>query len=347
MQILCKFGCGQEGKFPSGKNGLRCSENAAQCPVIRKRNSDSVKKSGNSIKENNPTYSAYWISRGYSKEEASIEISKRKKNSIHYWTSRGYSEEDALTNSKEYVEKSNRGFVKYWTSRGYSEEDALTNSKEYNNKLSVKLKERTPEQKRSFNNLCAEFWIKRGYSEEEAKLQISKQQNIKLDYKVSAKKSSETRVRNLNKLTKKERSILFRKRHDKLYKEFQKKEHSPIFKQYWMKLGYSDKEAQEKVLIVKFEKRIPPSKTPSSIENKCFDELSKFLDITFDSLRYLIIDGKALLPDRLYKNYVFEFNGTNVHLDNRFYGVNDFNCYGVSFTDKKASDDLKIKNYIN
>ena len=126
----------------------------------------------------------YWITRGYTEEEAKKQISneqsKRAKNiDKKYFLEKGrkVSKKYLLEQgkSKEEVElfyKERSYFCKeYWIKRGYTEEEAKEKVKNIQSINSKKSKH-----DKSTIILCKEYWIKRGYTEEEAIKIISERQ---------------------------------------------------------------------------------------------------------------------------------------------------------------------------
>lgn len=341
--MLCKYGCGKEGAFILKNGALCCSSHYSKCSKLKERNSQGQKKSFNSA--NNPTHRQYWLERGYSEDEAISEVKARKKISPEYWLKRGYSIEEALSNSKKYSRETNKSYLEYWLKRGFGEESANYEMIKFKEKLASIVSNRTDEEKRRFNPLCKEYWTHRGFKDdEEIKKLIQNQQRKHFDYEKTIKKSSETKKEKWKTLTKEEKSIYNRKKFSAMYERHKKKEHSPIFINFWLKRGFTEEEAKIKVRETKF---VYNNNTISSkIENQCFSELEVFLDIKFDSTHFLSFPKNNYLPDRKYKDFLFEFNGTYVHLDNRFYDETSLNPFGVSFNERKDRDDKKIKQYL-
>lgn len=126
----------------------------------------------------------YWITRGYTEEEAKIKISeeqsKRSKNitkkyllergkrwSKKYLLEQGKSEEEINL----FIRQKSHFCQEYWIKRGYTEEEAINKIKEIQSKNSKK-----SSHDRKTIILCKEYWINKGYTEEEAILKIRDRQ---------------------------------------------------------------------------------------------------------------------------------------------------------------------------
>ena len=293
--------------------------------------------------ENNPTCKLYWLKRGFTEDEAKIEIKKRRKSSKEYWINLGHDEIFSISKAKEYSNKANKYNIEYWLTRGFSKEESIINSNKEKEKCANRISNRSESVKRRSNKLCKEFWLKRGFSEEESILKINEEQHKKLDYKKSSEKAAKTRKANNSKLTKEEKSIKAKNSNGKTYEKFKNKTHSPIFIEYWLNLGYNIEDAKIKLQECKYYNS--KSNNSSKIERKCLDELSQYLNINIEYGKYVTIDKNVFSPDGKYDNIIFEFNGSNIHLDDRFYDKLSINCYSRSYDTVKERDNFKLSCY--
>lgn len=115
----------------------------------------SPKKVGSSIWSLN-----YWLSRGYTEEEANIKISdiqkKNSKRSVEYYINRGYSYDDAVCKVSEEQRKNvscSKKSSEYWIKKGFTKEEAKSIASDIARKHSVWSKS---------------YWMNQGYTEEEA-----------------------------------------------------------------------------------------------------------------------------------------------------------------------------------
>lgn len=90
----------------------------------------------------------YWISKGFSEEEAVYQISIRRPNNILYYINKGFSEQEA------------KELVRARQSKGGKTRANLP-----------------AEEKRKFTPRCFEFWINKGFDLEEARAKVSEQQS--------------------------------------------------------------------------------------------------------------------------------------------------------------------------
>jgi len=105
----------------------------------------------------------YWVSRGWSEEQAKEKISKiQRERSIlclEFWKARGFSDEDATMRISEIqkynANKSNAVYdIEYWLNRGYSLDAAINEIGEAKNQRSA---------------WTIGFWARRGFTEEESR----------------------------------------------------------------------------------------------------------------------------------------------------------------------------------
>lgn len=89
----------------------------------------------------------YWISKGYSEEEAVYQISIRRPNNVNYYINKGHTLEEAKL------------LVKKRQSKGGEARANLSD-----------------EEKRKLTPRCIEFWLTKGYTEDQAKNKLSEHQ---------------------------------------------------------------------------------------------------------------------------------------------------------------------------
>ena len=285
------------------------------------------------MKQNNSTHIRYWIDKGYSEEEARIKIRAKRVTCKEYWTNKGYSEEEAQNISSYEAKLRTKISTLYWTNKGYSEEEAQNKKKEYIKKYNV-----YGDFSRDQNRLCVEFWVKRGFDKIESKEKILEEQhkmhNVRDNEKLAASlrkfyqdETEESRIKRISKA--------------KLNGKKLDKARSPIFKEYWMKRGFSINESRCKILSIKHN-----GTSASNIENNFFKAFENFSGIEFERNKYLVMEGNIIIPDGIYKNLIIEFNGTNVHLDPRFKKEFNTNPWGRSYKDVRDRDNLKKELYL-
>ena len=73
---LCHFGCGLPGKYRLKNGNLCCSETTSKCPVIRKKNSEGVKKA---YKEGRKNLNHFDGKRGWAKGKTAYSDERLKK----------------------------------------------------------------------------------------------------------------------------------------------------------------------------------------------------------------------------------------------------------------------------
>lgn len=123
----------------------------------------------NKEKGENPTYKAFWIKRGYSEEQAKIEVNKSNVGSIEYWIERGYDTKEGEKRRREYALVSNNYTIEYWINKGKTVGEATNIIKE----LKESLVDRTIKNIRTTNRYCVEYWVKhKNYTEDQAKEKI-------------------------------------------------------------------------------------------------------------------------------------------------------------------------------
>lgn len=112
---------------------------------------------------------------------------------------------------------------------------------------------------------------------------------------------------------------------------------------YWLNKGYTEEEAIKKVLNIKQNNIHGASK----IEIKCLNELSEYLNIDIIRNKYIRYNNKNYAPDGRYKNFLIEFNGTNTHMDKRFYKEGDINCFKKLYEDIHTQDNERYLQLSN
>ncbi len=341
--ILCGYGCGNTANYKLSKRYC-CSDHYSRCPENKRKNSEGLKNSTVRCISNNPTSKKYWTSRGYSESDASNEIRKRKSACPEYWMKLGYDDVESVKLASSAACKSNSGNINYWLNKGLSQDEALKKHNETISIMSNRMSNRSTSDKRRFNNLTTEFWMSRGYTEEEAISEVKKVQHNRFDYFSSIKKGVATRLHNWYELSTSERSLIRRATHHNLYDKLRAKTHSPIFIQYWLSRGFDEKDSRSNMIKTKHVIN-PTGRYSSKIENRCFEELGNFLGVSFDA-GHLTINDNHYIPDRIYGDNIFEFNGTRPHLDGRFHKLGDVNPWGSSFETIKTYDKNKISNYL-
>lgn len=284
--------------------------------------------------EKNPTYKKYWTDRGYTEEQASFEIKKKKKVSPEHWIAKGFDISDANEMASFEAKKRNILCIEYWIDKGFSEEESLLKSN------IEKDKKEFPKLSRDKNILCIEYWTAKGFSKEESKKEIQKEQQ-KRNTPESIKKMIHTQKKNNQTPERKSKIKKQAKEHSKRMKA-KGKTHSPIFKEYWVAQGLSNEEAKDKVIEVKYKNKY--GNYGSKIEDTFFDKLEKCCKIKFERNKFITIKRNVYCPDGKYENIIVEFNGTNPHLDDRFHDSDSKTPWGKSFEQKHNEDDKKITN---
>jgi hypothetical protein len=89
--------------------------------------------------------------------------------SLSYWITKGYSEDDA----KYQIAIRRPNNVLYYINKGYSEDEATLLVKERQQQGGKKRKEMSAEEKRKLSPRCLEFWLTKGLSFEDATLKLS------------------------------------------------------------------------------------------------------------------------------------------------------------------------------
>lgn len=324
------------------------------CKTCRARRNGAKSKGWSSC---NRSHHKYWIDHGYSVEDAINQVKKLQRKNKMYWLDRGFSEEESILKAKECLLKSTKSKIEYWLNRGYSEEEARTSCELY---------------KKQSNGLCIEHWLKKGYSEEEARIKIS--QHIRPRNRLCIEhwlkkgfSEEEARIKileiqhNIHKTRNNENiSINNKKYWVKLHKDTEKyniyinkisvsnkkhnRTHSPVFKEYWLKKGFSEEESiikRDEVRCVKNN-----GNNSSKIEERFFNEFAQFSNLSIIRNKFLTSNKYNICPDGRYKNFIIEFNGTMPHLDKRFYDKSSKTLWGKTFEQKHNADDLRIANLL-
>lgn len=100
-----------------------------------------------------PMTVAFWIKKGYSKEESIIKIKSQRKLNIEYWVNRGYSKEEAIINVKLFQKENSKKHELKW--------ENLKHTTEYKEQQTTRI----------------EYWIKKGYSKEKSKIKLKERQS--------------------------------------------------------------------------------------------------------------------------------------------------------------------------
>ena len=302
-------------------------------------NGASSRKNGN---ENNPTLKFYWMKDGFTEEQANYIIRcLYKKDTFEYWWNAGYSEEECWKLREEYNKKKYPSFIEYWIEKGYSEDEAIKNVNEFTKKLSDSAKSSTYDRHNS-SRYCIQYWINKGFSEEDAKNKVLDEQHY-----IHSIRDTEKMAMN-EKLFWKTNPDIKKMMSEKSSKTMKAKDKSfsPIFKEYWMKQGYSEEDARREAKKV----RCPKNEyncSVSKVENNFFDEFCSFPGVNYIRNQYIKINDNLFSPDGRYnRDYIIEFNGTNTHLDSRFYTVNDLSFTGRSFEYTHNYDNMKYNCFI-
>lgn len=123
--------------------------------------------------EDNPLHIEHWINKGYSKEEAKLQISKIQQNNSSKVKNRFIlskkNMKDKVDNVNLYMKEKSKFCIEYYLKRGYTEEESkieINKLQKYNNS---KIKNHK-------SNRQLQYWLDKGYSEEESKNIISKLQ---------------------------------------------------------------------------------------------------------------------------------------------------------------------------
>jgi len=290
----------------------------------------------NKKKGENPTFKSFWTRRGYNIEQSTVEVNKFNNLTLDYWIERGYSLIESEKHRASVAKANNNYCEEFWIKKGYTKEEALIKIKDLKNVLIT----RTIKNVRTNNKLCIEHYIKKGFTEEYAKNKILElQHSLHKNRDMSNMKIRQKET--INKKTKEELSSTYKKISDANKNNINK---SPIFYQYWLNKGMSLKDAKFEAHKTKClnSNNIVGSK----VEEKFMNELSLNLNDIILRNKYVTVNKNIFCPDGKYKNFVIEFNGTNIHLDDRFHNKDSKNPYGVSFIDKHARDEFKTNTYL-
>ena len=119
--------------------------------------------------QNNKTHKSFWISQGFSEEEASLKIKELRRTSKEYWLKEGLSEEEAENRARIKSKEANVLCIEHWIKRGFSEEEAKQKVKDNRKNSSDRSRGRDCSESSRYS---IKFWIKHGFSEEEAKQKV-------------------------------------------------------------------------------------------------------------------------------------------------------------------------------
>lgn len=187
------------------------------------------------------------------------------------------------------------------------------------------------------NILRKEFWIKKGYSEKVSLQKIKEEQfkrfNYDSDFSEKVSKGKKLYYKNLTDEEKDKWEKIYIKHSQKMKRDLS---FSPIFEDYWIKRGYSKENSKIKSLEARY---VNPKNYSSNIEKKCIKEIEDFLKIDIQKNKYVMILSNVFVVDGKFENLIIEFNGTNSHLDSRFYDDKSFTPWGKSFSQKHKEDE--------
>lgn len=256
----------------------------------------------------------YWLSRGWSPEEAHVKSKQATgpKNgyspySREFWTNKvnpvtgiNYTDEEAdfERNSRRPIRK------EYWIKQGYSPEDAekkALETKRKNDKTGAKKAGSNPELSRYTSKRCKEYWIIRGSSEKEANKKVSERQST-FSLKKCIAKHGEIKGKEV-----------WNARQEKWQKSFKKNNYSKVSQQLFWQIA----------------ERLP------SLDGIYFAELTedKNKETTGKNNERMIALDRVYKPDFIDINQkkIIEFQGSYWH----------------TFTHAKKRDTLKTESYKN
>ena len=155
--------------------------------IIKAQDLIDLIKNENPVPGSGKNTRVYWISRGWSRDEAEekrtiIKIGDKSPMRINNWlnkintkTNKYYTEEEAKYKIKSFRKMN----VEYWLERGYSEQESVIKVSEHQreqaNKYSKKLKT-NPENYDDIHEHQLKFWLKKGFTKKEAKNKVSERQ---------------------------------------------------------------------------------------------------------------------------------------------------------------------------
>lgn len=142
-------------------------------------------KRNKEIKQRNRLCEEYWVNKGYSKEEAINEISKQQQTSSKCVKTYHGKSKKMLIEKGYSVEDINRicltpTNVDFWVNKGYNEIDAknqITEIQINNSFKSIEKRKQRPELYSAITETQIGYWINKGYSEEESNVLLSKRQS--------------------------------------------------------------------------------------------------------------------------------------------------------------------------
>jgi hypothetical protein len=129
------------------------------------------------IKQRNRLCEEYWVNKGYSKEESKLEISKQQKKSSKCVKTR-HGKSKKMLREKGYSEEEIKRIcltpanTEFWVNKGYSENE----SKDIINKNQINAAKQVNFEKRIIPSNI-EYWINKGYSKEESRQNVSEHQS--------------------------------------------------------------------------------------------------------------------------------------------------------------------------
>ena len=286
----------------------------------------------------NPTHIKYWIVRGYTKKDYEDYVHTHFPKYAEYWIKKGYSLVDAQNKANEINMRSSRCRKEYWIFKGYSEEDAIQKANECTTKNINKMQSNISNINRP---LCKEYWMNKGFTEEES-IEKAKEYNRNKTKDIPFEVRSKASKKAAKKITENQRKEINAKLSNKMKNK--DKSFSPCFKEYWIKRGYSEKDAKIKSQEVKCSSN-NGSYRASKIEKIFFDEFEQATNIQITRQKWVTIDKKFYCQDGRYENIVFEFNGTNYHLDPRVHTQGDTDPHGRTYEFVHTRDSNRIEKF--
>lgn len=135
-----------------------------------------LNKRNGKIKQRNRLCKEYWINKGFSEENAIIQISNTQKYSAKFVKTR-HGKSKKMLRDKGYTEEEINNIcltpsnIKFWVKKGYSEEEAkeIITKNQKNAAKQVDFKKRIIPSN-------TQYWLNKGYSIEESKQKVSKHQ---------------------------------------------------------------------------------------------------------------------------------------------------------------------------
>lgn len=286
----------------------------------------------------NPSHLKYWIVRGYTENDYKNYVHTHFPKYVEYWLNKGYSLSDAQTKVDEINIRSSRCRKEYWIFNGYSEEDAIQKANECTTKNVNKMQSNISNINRP---ICKEYWMNKGFTEEES-IEKAKECNRNKTKDIPFEVRSRASKKAAKSLTEEQRKEINMKLSNKM--KSKNRSFSPCFKEYWIKKGYNEEDARLKSWEIKWANRKGDNRA-SKIEKRFFDEFEQATNIQITRQKWVTIDKKFYCQDGRYENIVFEFNGTNYHLDPRVHTQDDTDPHGRTYEFVHTRDNNRIEKF--